>query len=84
MPKVWEQEGFRFIIYPDDHVPSHIHVIKAGEEVVIELGNENEPPDFRENRGMRTKDAVRALEICYELQDQFRSEWKRIHGQEDR
>ncbi len=80
MPKVWEQEGFRFIIYPDDHVPSHIHVIKAGEEVVIDLGSEYEPPDFRENRGMRTRDAIRALEICYEMQDHLLSEWRRIHG----
>lgn len=56
MPKVRELEGFRFIIYPDEHMPSHIHVIKAGEEVAIELGNENEPPDLRENRGMRTSD----------------------------
>ena len=84
MPKVLEPEGFRFIIYPDDHVPSHIHVIKGGEEVVIELGNENEPPDFRENRGMRTRDAMRALEICYELQDHFLSKWRKIHGQEKR
>lgn len=83
MPKVWEQEGFRFVIYPDDHMPSHIHVIKAGVEVVIELGNETEPPDFRENRGMRARDAMRALEICYEKQDLLLTEWRRIHGQEN-
>lgn len=80
MPKVWEQNGFRFIIYPDDHTPSHVHVKKAGEEVVIELGSEDEPPDFRENRGMRDRDAIKALEICYEQQEHLLSEWRRIHG----
>jgi len=80
MSKVWEQNGFKFIIYPDDHTPSHVHVKKAGEEVVIELGSEDEPPDFR--RGsiyMRDRDAYKALEICYEKQEHLLSEWRRIH-----
>ena len=80
MSKVWEQNGFKFIIYPDDHTPSHVHVKKAGEEVVIELGNDDEPPDFRENRGMRNRDAYKALEICYEQREHLLSEWRRIHG----
>ncbi len=35
MPTVHLQGGFRFVIYPNDHRPPHVHVFKAGTEVVL-------------------------------------------------
>lgn len=34
MPKVHEEEGCQFFIYPNDHPPAHVHV-KVGDGVVI-------------------------------------------------
>jgi len=28
MPTIIRQEGFRIVIYPNDHFPAHVHVIK--------------------------------------------------------
>jgi hypothetical protein len=34
MPTIIKQDGLRVVIYPNDHIPSHVHVIKkSGGEV---------------------------------------------------
>jgi hypothetical protein len=43
MPQVLEQNGFRVMIYPDDHRPAHVHVYKSG-LIVIRLNNRRTPP----------------------------------------
>ena len=37
MPTIIKQDGFRIVIYPNDHLPSHVHVIKGDGEVRISL-----------------------------------------------
>ena len=56
MPQVLEQNGFRVMIYPDDHRPAHVHVYKSG-LIVIRLNNRRTPPSIREVIGMSRKDA---------------------------
>jgi hypothetical protein len=51
MPVEWEEDGFRFYIYFNDHNPSHVHVKRAGGEVVIYLGNAETKPVVREKSG---------------------------------
>lgn len=29
MPTIFRQDGFQIRIYPNDHFPSHVHVIKG-------------------------------------------------------
>ena len=41
--EAFRQDGFKFIIYPNDHNPPHVHIIKAAAEAVIYLGSEDEP-----------------------------------------
>ena len=80
MAEALRQDGFIFRIYSDDHEPSHVHVIKAGREVVINIGDVNTRPFFRENKSMRKKDAVRALAIVAEQQEVLLEVWRQIHG----
>jgi hypothetical protein len=40
MPTIIREEGFRIVIYPNDHLPAHVHVIKSDGEIRIELGTE--------------------------------------------
>lgn len=79
MPTVLRQEGFEVRIYFDDHEPPHVHVIKAGEEIVVNLGDETTKPWIRENKGMRQKDMRGALRIVAEYQPHLIAEWRRIH-----
>ena len=80
MPTVWRQEGFEVRIYTDDHEPMHVHVIKAGEEVVINLGDENVAPYIRENRRMKPANLRKALRIVAENQIYLIEKWREIHG----
>jgi len=54
MPAVFRDAGFDFRIYTNDHGPSHVHVVKAGNEAVINLGGATTRPLVRENFGMST------------------------------
>ena len=80
MPTVFRQDGFSFVIYPDDHEPSHAHVKKAGKEVVINLGDAGTHPHERENRGMSVKNRRTALRIVGEQQAYLIEQWRRIQG----
>jgi hypothetical protein len=82
MPTVHSQDGFRFVIYFDDHEPAHTHVFKSGETVIIlgESGDKLLLPYIRENRGMSRQDERRALFIAIEHQIYLLSRWEEING----
>lgn len=80
MPTIYRKDGFEILIYTNDHTPSHVHVFKAEGEVVINLGNENTPPQIRDNIYMNKKDERKALLIVAENQELFLAHWRRIHG----
>ncbi|MBW4681744.1 MAG: DUF4160 domain-containing protein [Microcoleus vaginatus WJT46-NPBG5] len=46
MPTVLKKDGFSIRIYPNDHLPSHVHVCKAEGEAKIHLGSETECPSL--------------------------------------
>jgi hypothetical protein len=80
MPKIWEEEGFRFYIYYNDHLPSHVHVEKAEGEVLIHIGDEQTKPAIREVRGMSFSNVRKALTLAAREQQRFITHWRRIHG----
>jgi hypothetical protein len=49
--------------------------------VVIFLGDEQTPPQVRENIGMSRRDERTALILVGEHQTAFLAEWRRIHGE---
>ena len=80
MPTVFRQAGFQVRIHSDDHPPAHVHVWKAGEEIVISLGDHNTAPSIRENRAMRRPEARAAVILVEDNQEVLLSEWRAIHG----
>lgn len=80
MPTVLRQDGFNIIIWTDDHAPSHIHVFRAGEELVVNLGDTQTGIEIRENKGMKRKNIRRAVDIIEANQLFLLQEWERIHG----
>ena len=81
MPTIYRKSRFEVIIYLNDHRPAHVHIFKAESEVVIFLGNEQAPPQVRENIGMSRRDERAALILVGEHQTEFLEEWRRIHGE---
>ena len=79
MPTVLSIEGFAFRIYHDDHEPPHVHVFRAGEQCVVNLGDGDTLPSLRETYMSRAH-TRRAMEIAYENQDYLLRKWDDING----
>jgi len=79
MPTIIFQDGFRVIIYPNDHPPPHVRAFKSGQTVII-LGNESAKPFVRENRGMSVRDERSALKLVAENQEILLAKWREIYG----
>jgi len=80
MPTALRKDGFRVIVYFDDHLPSHVHVISADSEVKISLGSETVQPEIIEYRGKRGT-AIKALELVISHQPELLQVWRDIHGE---
>ena len=82
MPTVFIMHGVRYVVYPNDHAPPHVHGLGAGWEIVVTLGDGHQvKPSIR---GMKGEPTVRQIALvlqtthlrCAEL---FRH-WREIHG----
>jgi hypothetical protein len=82
MPTVHAESGFEVRIYlpPREHHPPHVHVIRAGGEVIINLGQGEAPPDIREVHRMSTRDAICAYRIVERIRDDLLLRWREYHG----
>lgn len=79
MPTIVIKNGFRIVIYPDDHLPPHVHVFKSDQEVKINLGDFNLAPSLIE-AWMNKKDTRKAFELVIENQEILIEAWREIHG----
>lgn len=80
MPTVLTKDGFKVRIYPNDHLPAHVHVFKASGEAKINLLGENGCPEFISvSSGMSDRDAIKALEIVVANQLELLEKWKEYH-----
>jgi hypothetical protein len=55
VPTVLRIDGFRVVIYPNDHRPDHVHVIGSGMEAVFVLNCPGGPVSLRENFGFAAR-----------------------------
>ena len=79
MPTVLRVHGLRFVIWPNDHAPPHVHVFSAGAEATIELGDQSGYPRVIENRRMSRTDLAKALNAVLEHRATLRRRWSEIH-----
>ncbi|MCX7056275.1 MAG: DUF4160 domain-containing protein [Proteobacteria bacterium] len=71
MPTVLRVHGLQFVIWPNDHIPPHLHVFSADAEATILLGEPGGYPGLLENLRMGRRDLARALETVLEHQSMF-------------
>lgn len=75
MVTILREDGLRFVIYPDDHEPAHVHVYGDGEariDIVRMIA--------MSQRGMKKRDLAKALAIVREKRELFWNRWSEIHG----
>ncbi len=74
-PTVLRQDGYIFMIYPNDHTPAHVHVKKAESDARIRL----DPVELLHNWGFSNRELQRILEIIQVNQAILLVAWDRIH-----
>ncbi len=84
MPTILRRDGFEFMIRTHDHLPPHVHVSKAGSDVIINLGLSGELPHIRSNHGMSRRERNAALLIMAVNNRIFLEHWEKIHGKVNR
>lgn len=81
MPTVHREDGFRIVIYPNDHLPRHVHIFRGDGEVIIQLGSETEAPMIDQIYGdISNRDIAKALRLVQTHQMKLLELWKSIHG----
>lgn len=74
MPTVLRRNGFEVRIYTSDHIPAHVHVIRGGGRMVIDI----ETLETRRITDMTNREVRQALQIVADHREFLLDEWKRI------
>ncbi|NMG57954.1 MULTISPECIES: DUF4160 domain-containing protein [Cyanophyceae] len=89
MPKIWTdtQQNFTVYIYFDDHEPAHVHIFRGSKRqreqpnVKIAIGDEFQRPWLiTKPAQFSRKEAIAALKLVAEHQEEFLRRWHEIHG----
>jgi len=77
MPRVFEQDGFVFFFYSNDHRPIHVHVRYGGGEAVF---NVEEEVELRESHGLKVGELSRAEELARLHRSLISEKWHEYFG----
>lgn len=80
MPTILLEGGFAVRIYPNDHAPPHVHVVKGDGTARVTLGDEMARPRLLTVVGMSRRDAAGALRLVVLHQALCLQRWREIHG----
>ena len=77
MPTVVSKNGFRLMIYTNDHEPMHVHAVYQGRKAVIEFEPEVR---LRDNRGLNRIELRTAMKLTRDHQQLLIEKWREIYG----
>lgn len=72
MPKIFEQDGYRFFIYSNEHGPIHAHVRYGGGEAVFDV---EKTIELRESHGLRVQELAKAQQLAEEHRELIIEKW---------
>ena len=78
MPEIFREQGFKVVIFYDDHKPAHVHVLKSGCEIKIDITGACKL--IKVNGNISQKDANKALKLVRLHQAELIKIWEDIHG----
>lgn len=79
MPTILRLDGLRVVIYPNDHLPEHVHVIGADREAVFALHCPDGPVRLREAYGFTTGQLRELMDELTAVLLELCSAWESIH-----
>ena len=77
MVTILSTNGFRFVIYTNDHDPAHVLAINADGEAKINLTG---AVDLVWVDGMKRSSVRKVMQIVVEHHAEFLARWEEIHG----
>lgn len=83
MPEVFRTGGYIVVVYPNDHDPPHVHVLRAGREVRIAIGAPGEVPPrvYGPKSSMTRQEQKEAVRLVAERQAECLAVWEETrHG----
>jgi hypothetical protein len=72
VPKIFEQDGYRFFFYSNEHRPIHIHVRYGSGEAVFVV---EESVELRESFGLKMGELARAHDLAEEHRQLIIDKW---------
>lgn len=84
MAEVFRIDGFKVVIFSDDHNPPHVHVRKGGFEVKINIAGEQAELMIGEENNRRAADRrlrKQAVKIANDNLARLMDEWRRIDAE---
>ncbi|WP_269539319.1 DUF4160 domain-containing protein [Cerasicoccus fimbriatus] len=77
MPRVFEQDGFLFFFYSNDHHPIHVHVRYGDGEAVFIIADE---VTLRESVGLKVKELSKAEKLASDNKSLIVQKWNEHIG----
>jgi hypothetical protein len=74
-PTVLSQNGYQIKIYPNDHPPPHVHVIRAEKEAKVSL----DPIEVKTNYGFNQRAIGDILDMIEAYQEELLAAWDKLH-----
>ena len=82
MPTILKFDGFRVVIYSNDHGPEPVHVIGSDCEAVFLLNCPKGPPTLRESFEFKARSLRNVAAKLNEELQALCSAWENIHGRD--
>jgi hypothetical protein len=78
-------EGVRFVAYPQDHEPRHLHCFVREAEIIVDLRDDGavalaDRPDAIRPANAKRSDVRKALTLAAENFDALVALWESMHG----
>ena len=80
MPTIIRQAGFLIVIYPNDHSPPHVHVLRKDGNAKVTLKCEGYEIDLVSVFGFTQKQSMDALNLVSENNEKLLLAWRKFHG----
>jgi len=77
VPKLFEQDGYRFFFYSNEHRPIHVHVRYGSGEAVF---NVEEEIELRESQGLKVRELAKAEELATAKRQLIIQRWNERFG----
>ena len=77
MPTIFEEDGYRFFFYSNEHLPVHAHVRYGGGEAAFEIGDFVE---LRDSQNMKLNELKKAQKLAIAHRELILEKWHDFIG----